>query len=367
MFDKFLFSIFLTLSFISSLNAQPLHKDQKSNYLHIGDTIPDFTFNISNYKTKSAKMSDFRGKPVILDLWGVFCSSCISGMPHMEELQKQFGDSVQIILVTRDAPEKVASLKKRSEILKTVQLPSIVGDNTPAKYFDYTFVPQHIWIDKNGIIKAIANSEDANATNIRQFIQAGISNIREKNDLMVNHEIPLINFWYPYYKMIGLYGYITRKPNNYNTAHVYLSLNYNPDQQQYRMANTGVTMPNLFIEIFINKLHLNNPLNVSYDRIICNMHGSRSVYFNDSSKVQFIYDLIADSSFNQKELYKYMQVQLNCYLHAHSYVSSVSKPSYILKIDKSKLKINNSLSAPYSEKSLKIYSAKNVEWRWILI
>lgn len=360
MFHKFIFSIFITVSLISGLHAQ-----NKGKYLHIGDTIPDFTFQISNYKTKTAKMSDFRGKPVILDLWGVFCSSCISGMPHMEELQKQFGDSIQIILVTRDAAEKVAALKKRSEIVKNVQLPFIVGDNTPAKYFDYTFVPQHIWVDRNGVIKAIANAEDANVATIHRFIQADNVNIHEKKDLLVNHEIPLINFWYPYYKKIGVYSYLTPRQTFYTTGASSTRLIRSDVGHRTRISNDAITVPNLYIQSYLPFTETKDELSFSNERIICKMSGARKYYFTDSSLSLFTYDLIADSSIAPKQVYRYIQSQLDLFLNAHSHLENTFTPCLVIHADTSKIQLGSATIKPFTETNQRVYSAQSVGWQWI--
>jgi cytochrome oxidase Cu insertion factor (SCO1/SenC/PrrC family) len=84
-----------------SLAAQPIAKSTPGNAsselknappeiqpLSIGDKVPDIQFeNILNYKSKKAKLSDFKGKLVILDMWSTSCTFCIAAFPKMEELQ----------------------------------------------------------------------------------------------------------------------------------------------------------------------------------------------------------------------------------------------------------------------------------------
>lgn len=362
---KYCTFLLIVLQLLSNTQAQSGKQLTNHKYLHIGDTIPDFTFQISGYKTKIAKMSDFRGKPVILDLWGVYCSSCISGMPHMEALQKQFGDSIQIILVTRDAAEQVASLKKRSEILQTVQLPFIIGDNTPAKYFDYTFVPQHIWIDKNGVIRSIANAENANASNIRKFIHQGAAEIRVKKDLLVNHEIPLINFWYPYYKTIGVYSYLTPRQTEYTTGATSSRFIQSDLGHRTRIINDAITIPNLYVQAYLPFTETKDEHAFSYERIICKMTGERKYYFADSSKALFAFDLIADSSIRPKQVYRYIQSQLDLFLGAHSHLEKISTPCLVIHADTSRIQKGNASLKPFSEINQKVYSAQSVGWQWI--
>lgn len=62
----------IVLSFIVFIHACIYCNAQKipKRELTIGDTLPDVEINnIVNYKAKSVKASDFKGKLLILDFW----------------------------------------------------------------------------------------------------------------------------------------------------------------------------------------------------------------------------------------------------------------------------------------------------------
>ncbi len=121
--------------------------------LQPGDRMPDIMLrNIANYEMDSARISDFRGKLLIFDFWTVYCPSCIRAMPHMEALQKQFGNQIQIILVTDSKSHQVARLMERSDIARNVKLPSIIGDTILTRLFQFRTVPTHVWIDEAGYV-----------------------------------------------------------------------------------------------------------------------------------------------------------------------------------------------------------------------
>lgn len=55
--------------------------------LTIGDKVPDIVLNhVINYKAGDIKLSDFKGKLVILDFWSSWCGACIALFPHMDSL-----------------------------------------------------------------------------------------------------------------------------------------------------------------------------------------------------------------------------------------------------------------------------------------
>ena len=47
-------------------------------------------------------LSDFEGKPVILNFWATWCGYCIQEMPDFEEAYKQYGGEIQFLIVNTD-------------------------------------------------------------------------------------------------------------------------------------------------------------------------------------------------------------------------------------------------------------------------
>lgn len=71
------------------------------------EAAPDFT--VYDIDGNSHKLSDFRGKPVILNFWATWCGYCQVEMPDFEEKFKQYGQDVHFIMlnVTDGAQETV--------------------------------------------------------------------------------------------------------------------------------------------------------------------------------------------------------------------------------------------------------------------
>ncbi len=168
--------------------------------LTIGDKVPDITFhNVLNYKSKTAKLSDFQGKLVILDMWSVNCASCIAGFPKMEKLQKEFGDKIQILLVNPhdakyDSEEKIKTTLDKFK-LRTGFYPSLpvpIHDSVLNRYFPHESVPHQVWISGNGNILAISGSNDVTSQNISLFLKGKKPDIAAKNDWAFDDSKPLL-------------------------------------------------------------------------------------------------------------------------------------------------------------------------------
>ena len=58
---------------------------------------PDFTF--FDLEGNPQKLSDFRGKPVILNFWASWCGPCKMEMPDFDEMYQIYGDQVHFLMV----------------------------------------------------------------------------------------------------------------------------------------------------------------------------------------------------------------------------------------------------------------------------
>jgi thiol-disulfide isomerase/thioredoxin len=81
--------------------------------------LPDLTFEDANGKPK--KLSDWRGRTVLVNLWATWCVPCRKEMPALESLQTRLGGaSFEVVAVnidTRD-PEKPKNFLKQANLTR---------------------------------------------------------------------------------------------------------------------------------------------------------------------------------------------------------------------------------------------------------
>ncbi len=163
--------------------------------VQIGQQVPDITISdLHNYKDKygkgaiTAKISDFKGKLLILDFWATWCSPCIAMIPKMDSLKRQFGSAIQILPITYQDEKEVLPFMTRMNKLHPQIIgfksldPTVLSDKSLHQLFPHTGLPHYVWIGTDGIVKAITGHEEVTASNIANTLNGDKSSMSMKID-----------------------------------------------------------------------------------------------------------------------------------------------------------------------------------------
>lgn len=169
---KLCFLGLLCLFFQAKSQTKPTNK-----YLEVGDKMPDVQItNIMNSKFKTAKISDFKGKLIILDFWNSFCAGCIAGFPKLDSLQRQFKGKLQVLLVNpasdheTERSMKIVIDRMNSWSDQPFKLPIVFKDTALYKNFEFYGVPYQVWIGPDGNIIAIPDKTGLTSENIENIL-----------------------------------------------------------------------------------------------------------------------------------------------------------------------------------------------------
>jgi thiol-disulfide isomerase/thioredoxin len=85
--------------------------DYKRAELYIKKPFPDFAF--TDFDGKKHRFSEFRGKYVLLDIWGFWCGPCRRELPYIREANRRFsGRNLQVVGLNTDEDFTLESMKK---------------------------------------------------------------------------------------------------------------------------------------------------------------------------------------------------------------------------------------------------------------
>ena len=114
----------------------------------IGTTAPDFTVSDGQ---KSVTLSQFRGKPVLLNFWATWCPPCLEEVPSLVALQQQVGGKVTILAVSMDQDEAAykAFTAKNMPGMLTVRDP----DHKSSSIYGTFAYPETFLIGRDGKIQ----------------------------------------------------------------------------------------------------------------------------------------------------------------------------------------------------------------------
>jgi peroxiredoxin len=113
-----------------------------------GGQAPDFA--LASLEGKTVRLSDYRGKAILLNFWATWCQPCRIEMPWFVELQQQYGPAgLQILGVAMDdaSPGEIAAFAKEIG----VNYPVLIGkEDVGDAYGGIPYLPVSFFIDRNG-------------------------------------------------------------------------------------------------------------------------------------------------------------------------------------------------------------------------
>ncbi|MGZ8285022.1 MAG: TlpA family protein disulfide reductase [Allosphingosinicella sp.] len=67
---------------------------------HAGEAAPATGFE--NPEGEPASLADFRGRPVLLNLWATWCAPCVAEMPTLDRLAAREADRLHVLTISQD-------------------------------------------------------------------------------------------------------------------------------------------------------------------------------------------------------------------------------------------------------------------------
>jgi len=123
---------------------------------------PAPAFSVRALDGRTFRLSDYRGRPVVIDFWATWCKPCRASMPHLSELQERFAERGLVIVglsVDDAAPEDV---KRFAEGLRVKFRLAMANDRVLDDYGPIRALPTTFFINRKGdVVRRVVGYIDA--------------------------------------------------------------------------------------------------------------------------------------------------------------------------------------------------------------
>ncbi|MGI4759667.1 MAG: redoxin domain-containing protein [Janthinobacterium lividum] len=119
----------------------------------VGRPVADFS--MADTAGVKHSLATYRGKYVLLDFWGHWCSPCIKSMPKLRALHTQYGQQVAIIGIGMENPDDLARWKQaiRNYEVPGLQLSELQAADGPViSGYNVTAFPTYMLLDPKGML-----------------------------------------------------------------------------------------------------------------------------------------------------------------------------------------------------------------------
>ena len=131
-----------------------------------------FDFKLPNLEDKPVSLADFKGKVVLVDMWGTWCGPCREAIPRLMEFNRKFerrGLAVVGLTYEKSDPADPATRENIKEFVKQagIPYPCLIGDAPTIKQVpDFKGFPTSLVLDRAGKVRLLITENETNSLDL---------------------------------------------------------------------------------------------------------------------------------------------------------------------------------------------------------
>jgi thiol-disulfide isomerase/thioredoxin len=118
---------------------------------------PDF--NLKDFDGNFVKLSDLKGKVVVIDFWATWCGPCKMSFPALQKVYEKYKDNPDILILALDTWEREKTVAEKEKKVKDFIAENkytfkvLFDDADIVSKYEVTGIPTKFIIDKNGMMQ----------------------------------------------------------------------------------------------------------------------------------------------------------------------------------------------------------------------
>ena len=113
----------------------------------VGRSAPDFM--LYDLNGNEVRLSDFRGKPVVLNFWATWCGPCRVEIPHVNKLYDKY-KAQGLVVIGVNSEEDHAKVRSFAE--QNIAYTVVLNGGAQFQQYGVRGIPSTFYIDREGII-----------------------------------------------------------------------------------------------------------------------------------------------------------------------------------------------------------------------
>ena len=155
------------------VRAQDRPTPEQATIVKAGMVAPDF--ELTMFDGSTVKLSDLKGKVVLLNFWATWCPPCRAELARVEKDIIEHFKGQDFIFLPVSRGEKREVVEAFREKMGYAFPMGLDGDNSIYKKYAQTYIPRNFLIDKDGnVVKASVGYDEAEFAELIKLIEKEI-------------------------------------------------------------------------------------------------------------------------------------------------------------------------------------------------